>query len=145
MARLAPANEVRGEEVARRIDPRTRCREKSMSEAMLVSGVVGVGITLLFLRLAAVERRLNRLSRLDAKVDALLRQAGIEFDPFQGVPADVQDALERGETILAIRRFRQATGAGLKEAKDFVDEVRRRRSTAGYGARSESGGRPPGR
>jgi ribosomal protein L7/L12 len=41
----------------------------------------------------------------------------------------VQEALERGETILAIKRFRQATGADLKEAKEFVDEIRRRRAS----------------
>jgi hypothetical protein len=102
-----------------------------MNEAVFGSALIGVGIALLFIRLSAVERRLNRLSRLDAKVDALLRHSGVEFDAFQGVPADVQEALERGETILAIKRFRQATGAGLKEAKEVVDEVRRRRSTAG--------------
>ena len=102
-----------------------------MDEAVFVSGLIGVGIALLFIRLSSVERRLNRLSRLDAKVDALLRHSGVEFDAFQGVPADVQEALERGETILAIKRFRQATGVGLKEAKEFVDEVRRRRATAG--------------
>jgi len=102
-----------------------------MIEAVLVSGLIGAGIALLFIRLSVVERRLNRLSRLEAKVDSLLRHSGVEFDAFQSVPADVQEALERGETILAIKRFRQATGAGLTEAKGFVDEVRRRRATAG--------------
>jgi ribosomal protein L7/L12 len=102
-----------------------------MSETVFVAGLFGAGVALLLVRLLALERRLNRLSRVDAKVDALLRHAGVEFDAFQGVPADVQEALERGETILAIKRFRQATGAGLKDAKDFVDEVRRRRTAAG--------------
>jgi len=40
--------------------------------------------------------------------------------------SDVQEALDRGEVILAIKRQRQATGLGLKEAKDYVDELRRR-------------------
>jgi ribosomal protein L7/L12 len=99
-----------------------------MTEAVFVSGLIGVGIALLFTRLSALDRRLNRLARLEAKMDALLHQAGVAFDPFQGVPADVQEALQRGETILAIKRFRQATGAGLKEAKVFVDELRRRQA-----------------
>jgi ribosomal protein L7/L12 len=102
-----------------------------MNEAVVVSGLIGGGIALLFIRLSALERRLNRLSRVDAKIDALLMNAGVEFDEFKDVPADVREALERGETILAIRRFRAATGAGLKEAKEFVDEVRRRKAVAG--------------
>jgi hypothetical protein len=73
-----------------------------------------------------IDRRLNRLSRLDANVDTLLRASGVTFDELADVPSDVRDALQRGETILAIKRFRQATGVGLKEAKDVVDEVRRR-------------------
>ena len=97
-----------------------------MTDAALVGAFIGVGLAILFGKLAAIDRRLNRLSRLDAKVDALLRASGVNFDELQDVPADVREALERGETILAIKRFRQATGAGLKEAKDFVDEVRRR-------------------
>jgi len=97
-----------------------------MNEVSIVSGIVGAVIALLFIRLSALEQRLNRLSRLDAKVDALLTNAGIHFDPFRDVPADVREALERGETIAAIKRFRESTGATLKEAKAFVDEVRRR-------------------
>jgi ribosomal protein L7/L12 len=99
-----------------------------MNDVSIISGIVGVGIALLFIRLSALEQRLDRLSRLDAKVDALLKGAGIHFDPFRDVPADVREALERGETIAAIKRFRQSTGASLKEAKAFVDEVRRRRA-----------------
>ena len=102
-----------------------------MNEAVVLSGLIGAGIALLFIRLSALDRRLNRLSRVDAKIDALLMNAGVEFDEFQNVPADVREALERGETILAIRRFRATTGAGLIEAKEFVDEVRRRKVVAG--------------
>jgi hypothetical protein len=98
--------------------------------ASVIVTILGVGVALLFVRLLAIERRLSRLSRIDAKVDALLRSAGVTFDEFDDVPADVREALERGKTILAIKRFRQATGVGLKESKDFIDEVRRRRISA---------------
>jgi ribosomal protein L7/L12 len=40
--------------------------------------------------------------------------------------SSVQEALNRGEVILAIKRLRQATGLGLKGPKDYVDELRRR-------------------
>jgi ribosomal protein L7/L12 len=101
-----------------------------MNDTVVASALIGIVIALVFIRLSALERRLNRLSRLDAKVDALLKHAGVQFDEFQDVPADVREALERGETILAIKRFRAATGVGLKEAKEFVDEIRRRKTVA---------------
>lgn len=100
-----------------------------MNDFLLIGLLVGVIAVVILVRLARVERRLARLSRLDAKVDALLEAAGVRFDAMRDVPPDVREALERGETILAIKRFREATGAGLKEAKDFVDEVRRRQAT----------------
>jgi hypothetical protein len=102
-----------------------------MNAAVFAAVLAWAAVALLLMRLSAVERRLNRLSRLEAKIDALLKKGDITFDPFQDVPADVRDAVERGETILAIKRLRQATGVGLKEAKDIIDELRRRRSPAG--------------
>jgi ribosomal protein L7/L12 len=53
---------------------------------------------------------------MDAKVDALVRKAGIRFDPLDDVALKVCEALQHGHTILAIRRLRRATGVGLKEA-----------------------------
>jgi hypothetical protein len=102
-----------------------------MSEPTLVILLIGGGIAflLIMLRLSTINQRLDRLSRLDAKVDALLKAGKVKFDPFQDVPADVRDALARGQTIDAIRQYRIATGVGLKEAKEFVDEIRRRDSS----------------
>jgi hypothetical protein len=99
-----------------------------MNESMLIGLLVGGSVFVILTRLATLERRLARLSRLDAKVDALLEASGVSFDAMRDVPLGVREALEQGETILAIKRFREATGAGLKEAKDFVDEVRRRQA-----------------
>lgn len=97
-----------------------------MNETIVASALIGVGVTLLFVRLLAIERRLARLSRVDAKLDALLRNAGVTFDEYQDVPPDVREALQQGRTVLAVKLIRQTTGVGLKEAKELVDEVRRR-------------------
>ena len=44
--------------------------------------------------------------------------------PTDPLPADVAAALERGDTIEAIKLLRASTGLGLKEAKEFVDRHR---------------------
>ncbi len=41
------------------------------------------------------------------------------------LPAEVLQAIERGDLIQAIKRLREATGLGLKEAKDAVEAHRR--------------------
>ena len=97
---------------------------------VIVGGLIGIAVAVLVIKVSTLDQRLNRLSRLEAKVDALLKHGGVRFDEYQDVPADVREALDRGETILAIKRFRAATGAGLKDAKEFVDEIRRRKAVA---------------
>ncbi len=59
------------------------------------------------------------------KIDLLLEHAGLTYEPFKGVPEAVVEALKDGRKILAIKRYREATGTGLKEAKDFIDSLER--------------------
>ena len=65
----------------------------------------------------------KRLVRTEAKVDLLLKHAGLTFDPHANVPAGVLDAFRAGQKIEAIRLYRQATGADLKTAKEFVESL----------------------
>jgi ribosomal protein L7/L12 len=88
--------------------------------------LVAVAIVFVEWRLSDVLKRVSAVSRLDAKLDLLLMHAGIEFDPYKHLPPEVMDAVQRGKKIEAIKRYRESTGAGLKEAKDFIEEVQRR-------------------
>ncbi len=76
--------------------------------------------------LADLQNRIAALQRVEAKLDLLLKHAGIAFDPYANVPAEVRDAVERGRKIKAIKLYRQFSGLGLREAKAFVEEVQRR-------------------
>jgi ribosomal protein L7/L12 len=63
-----------------------------------------------------------RLGRIERKLNALMRHAGI--DPAQGLPLSehVKDlARDPGRKIQAIKAYREETGVGLKEAKDAVE------------------------
>jgi hypothetical protein len=86
---------------------------------MAVVGLLGA-------RLNKIELRIARLSTVEAKLDLLLNLAGLEYDPYQNVPGEVADAIRSGKKIEAIKRYREATAVGLKEAKDFAEEVQRR-------------------
>ena len=99
-----------------------------MNIPLVVLGTVAFFV--LFQRQVALGARLNRLSRLEGKIDAMLRANGIDYDPLATLPVAVREALEQGDYILAIKRLREATGLGLKEAKDTIDELRRRRVDA---------------
>jgi len=73
--------------------------------------------------LARLRKRVAALSRIEAKLDLVLQHAGLKYVPYANVPAPVIDALQKGNKITAIKHYREATGAGLKEAKDFIEEI----------------------
>jgi hypothetical protein len=62
---------------------------------------------------------LQRLRRIERKVDLILSHLGI--DPSQGVSQQVMEHMKAGQKIQAIKAYREQTGAGLKEAKDHVE------------------------
>jgi hypothetical protein len=80
-------------------------------------------------RFAQLQESLTRLqadvASISGKLDALLKHAGIEYDPCDNLPEGVLEALRRGDQIEAIKLYREATGAGLKQARDFIEGIQR--------------------
>jgi ribosomal protein L7/L12 len=76
-------------------------------------------------RIAAIERQSAKILRLEAKLDLLLKHAGVAYNPYTTLSPDVAEALRNGQKIEAIKRYRNATGVGLKDAKDFIEEAQR--------------------
>ena len=57
--------------------------------------------------------------RLERKVDLILSHLGL--DPNHGVNEKVLELVKAGQKIPAIKLYREQTGAGLKDAKDYVE------------------------
>jgi ribosomal protein L7/L12 len=67
------------------------------------------------------ERHQIRLALIERKLDAVLDHLGVEVpEPHL---QQVEAMLRRGKTIEAIKAYREATGAGLREAKEAVDRI----------------------
>jgi hypothetical protein len=90
-----------------------------------------VDLILVMLAVQQIQRRMAPLTRIEAKLDLVLRNAGIEYNPFLNLPEAVRGALQGGDKILAIKRYREATGVGLREAKEFIEEVQKRAAGTG--------------
>ena len=69
------------------------------------------------------------LERVEGKLDLLLRNAGLEYDPFSDISTDVANAIRSGDKILAIKLYREVTGSNLKDAKEFIEEIQHRQRT----------------
>ncbi len=84
-----------------------------------------LGFCLLFQswELIRFRKRLAALARIEAKLDLVLHHAGLKYVPYANVPAPVITALQSGNKIQAIKLYRAATGADLKETKDLIEEI----------------------
>lgn len=95
---------------------------------MDVFGVVAlVGLVLLCFVVESSAARTRtelarRLNRLEDKVDLLLKHAGLEEPPLPRQD-EVVALVRAGRKIEAIKVYREATGAGLVEAKNAVERL----------------------
>jgi Ribosomal protein L7/L12 C-terminal domain len=99
------------------------------AEIFGLAALIALGLILLLairLRLDGLQSRIAAITRVEAKLDLLLKQADIKFDPYAYVSNDLVKALRANQKIKAIKLYREATGVGLKEAKEFIEEVQRR-------------------
>jgi ribosomal protein L7/L12 len=80
---------------------------------------------------SANDRRVNRLerrlARMEQKLDAIAGHLGVAVaEPGRPQLADLPEVrkyLQEGKKIQAIKAYRESTGAGLKEAKDAVEQM----------------------
>ena len=63
-----------------------------------------------------------RIRQLEKKLDLLLEHANIEV-PGAEVPEEVLMHIQNGEKIKAIKAYREFSGAGLKDAKNYVESI----------------------
>ena len=85
-------------------------------------------IILMLLWIVAIPRMYQsqdrqRIARLERKIDLVLAHLGIEDRAHAAALSEVKRLAHSGQKIDAIKMYREATGVGLKEAKDAVEAM----------------------
>ena len=88
----------------------------------IVVALVGIVLIAIASRSSTTKNLERKLDRLERKLDLVMRQLGVE-QPTAAADDDVVALVRAGHRIEAIKRYRELTGAGLKEAKDAVDQI----------------------
>jgi ribosomal protein L7/L12 len=67
----------------------------------------------------------QRVATLEHQVEFLMKHLGVKYDgaPDAGVSPEVMELVRRGDKLRAINAFREETGVGLKEAKEFIESL----------------------
>lgn len=100
----------------------------TISPEMIAAFVIALLVSwLIRVQLDQIAKQTTTISRIEGKLDLLLKQAGVEYNPYKNVSPRVVDLLKRGKKIEAIKCYREENpGAGLKDSKEYVEEVQRR-------------------
>ena len=75
-----------------------------------------------------VEPRFNgiskRLDNIEQCLSAIAAQLGVPFTPPAAeLPADVVELVRAGKRLEAVKRYRELTGAAVKEAQARISEI----------------------
>lgn len=91
---------------------------------ILFSATVFVLLLALIARGGATRQLERRLDRVEGKLDLLLRHLDVSQPGLDvAIDQDVLALARAGRKIEAIKRYREITGVGLKEAKDAVERM----------------------
>ena len=77
-------------------------------------------LTIIVLLLASSDPSDAKIKHMDKKLDQIMDYLGIEN---VNIDEELKELIADNKKIPAIKRLRQETGMGLKEAKEYVDNL----------------------
>ena len=83
--------------------------------------VIGIAIGLLALVLITIGQLRSDIVRMNITLEKISKHIGITDTITENIDAELKSLISEGKKIKAIKLYRQATGIGLKEAKDYID------------------------
>jgi len=90
-------------------------------QELVIGSISGLTLGLLVGAYIAIARVQAATARLEQKLDALVRHAGIDVN--RAAVEAAQGLMRAGKKIEAIKVYREATGVGLAEAKRAVEQL----------------------
>lgn len=63
----------------------------------------------------------KHIKRMDVNLNKISKQVGVPKDPLDD---EIRSILEKDGKIKAIKKVKEVTGLGLREAKDYVDNLK---------------------
>ncbi|PRR78701.1 ribosomal protein L7/L12 [Clostridium luticellarii] len=87
------------------------------------NGIALAGIAVIVLMCLEINQLRSEVNRMNSKLNRISKYIGICDELKEEIVEELKDLISQGEKIKAIKKYRMATGAGLKEAKDYIDSL----------------------
>lgn len=87
---------------------------------IIMGGLIGVGLLLVVL--STLSQIQSDISRINLTLNKIAKQVGVP----DTITDEIKGLVLEGKRIQAIKKYRIATGLGLKEAKEYVDSLNKK-------------------
>jgi ribosomal protein L7/L12 len=85
--------------------------------------IIAILVVIVLILLSSISDLQNKIRKMNTVLEKISDQVGVPEDP---VNNDLRILISEGKKIEAIRKCRESTGLGLKEAKDYIDDLERK-------------------
>ena len=90
-----------------------------------IIGVIIVVVVVLFMSIENNNKVLRAdISRINKKLEKIAKQIGVPDDEKCNMDNELRNIIAENGKIKAIKKYREVTGIGLKEAKEYVDNLK---------------------
>lgn len=91
-----------------------------MDEKALIA-ILGCLIVCFYAVVGNFEKKLNKI---EMKLDKIIDKLDINEESLDGeIEEEIEKLVKEGNLVRAIKIYRMETGVGLKEAKEYIDEL----------------------
>lgn len=91
-----------------------------MDEKVLMAILAGLFVCL-YSVISSFEKKLNKI---EMKLDKIIDKLDINEESLNNeVEKEIEELVKKGNLVRAIKVYRMETGVGLREAKEYIDEL----------------------
>ncbi|GAA0774876.1 hypothetical protein GCM10008908_25490 [Clostridium subterminale] len=85
-----------------------------------------MGCVILGIVFSIVSQLQRDIARINASLYRIEKHIGVKNPEVENIDEELRELISQGKKVRAVKRYRIATGLGLKEAKEYVDRLSER-------------------
>ncbi len=100
---------------------KVRRRKGEIMNDITIWWIIPLLVLILISFSSSINQLRNEIKRTNTILEKIAKQIGVPEPPVDSV---IRNLVAEGKKIEAIKRYREITGVGLKEAKDYIDSIK---------------------
>ncbi|MGN9163226.1 ribosomal protein L7/L12 [Clostridium sulfidigenes] len=85
-----------------------------------------MGCVILGIVFSIVSQLQRDIARINASLYRIEKHIGVKNPEVENIDEELRELISQGKKVRAVKRYRIATGLGLKEAKEYIDRLSER-------------------